>query len=197
VYRRGTLLLSEYREDLAEPLALAISSLSEMLTEAGSAWRVADGSSCGLVRRVNDTTQAQVDAASPPDTDAAGKVGEAWNLCFRFEPDYDNAYRQAVLAVEAVVFPSMLPNDQRKTLGKVVSHLGDTLGRWTVGGLDATEIRSSEALLAMLKALWHSHQRHAAANGTVSDVSREEAETAVNLAVTIVQWFSAGLVKQG
>lgn len=46
----------------------------------------------------------------------------------------------------------------------------------------------------MLETLWHNPQRHAQGDGRIHDVSRDEAETAVGPVVTIVQWFSAGLV---
>ena len=84
-----------------------------------------------------------------------------------------------------------VPRSSRATLGSVVSHVADTVGKWTVGGLEAIEQPSGETLLAMLRTLWHNQQRHANTDGTIEDVSRSEAEAAVGLAVTLVQWFSS------
>jgi len=53
---------------------------------------------------------------------------------------------------------------------------------------------SGETLAATIRTLWHGQQRHARSDGTVVDVSLEEAETAVGPAVCLVQWFTSGLV---
>lgn len=170
--------------------------LDQMLTEGGSVWKTTFDPFWGLTRRVNETTQALVDLASSPATDAARKIAAAWSACYRHEPDYDGAYRNAVLAVEAVALPVIVPNDKRGTLGNVVGHLNDAYPRWTVGGLDDERQASGATLLTMLRTLWHNQQRHAQPDGTVRDVGRTEAETAVALAVTLVHWFASGLVKR-
>ena len=167
--------------------------LDAMLKDGGSLWTVALEPRWGLVRRVNETTQAHVDLASSTQTDAARKIASAWNACFRPDPNYDTAYRDAVLAVEAVTIPATLPRSNRATLGTVVQHIADTVEHWTVGGLDAPQQQSGETLLGMLRMLWHNQQRHASGDGTIRDVSGSEAEVAVGLAVTLVHWFSTGL----
>lgn len=196
MYERGSKFMEEGYDEEGIALAEAIGSLETMFAQAGSAWRIADGPECGLVRRVSETTQAQADAAATPDTDAARMIGKAWHLCYKYGPDYDNSYRLAVLAVEAASLPLMLGSDQKGTLGKVINHLKDTLDLWTVGELDAQESRSSDMLLAMLKTLWQNQQRHAGVDGTIRNVSQLEAESALNLAVTLVQLFSAELVRR-
>ena len=78
----------------------------------------------------------------------------------------------------------------------VLSHIADTYERWTVGGLDAEQQASAATLLAMIRTLWHSQQRHARPDGTIRDVGRAEAEAAVTVAVTLVHWFGSGLVER-
>lgn len=168
--------------------------LDESLAEGGSIWRQTFEPYWGLVRRVNEATQALVESASSPSTDAARKIASAWNACFRHEPDYDRAYRDAVLAVEAVALPLVIPDNKRGTLGNVVAHVADTVGRWTVGGLDSEQQASGATLLGMLRTLWHNQQRHAQSDGIILDVTKAEAESAVALAVTLVHWFASGLV---
>ena len=76
-----------------------------MLIDGGSLWTTTFEPHWGLVRRVNETTQAHVDLASSAGTDAARKIAAAWNACYRHDPNYDLAYRDAVLTVEAVTIP--------------------------------------------------------------------------------------------
>lgn len=184
-----------HMDDVREHLRAAV-LLKRLFAEGGSAWTTMLEPFWGLTRRQNEATSALVEQASSPATDAARKISAAWSACYRHQPDYDGAYRDAVLAVEAVALPAVVPNDAVGTLGKVVSHLSNTHERWTVGGLDATQQGSGATLLAMLRTLWHNQERHARPDGTIVDVSQEEAEAAVALAVTVVQLFASGLVQR-
>lgn len=147
-----------------------------------------------MVRRVDDTTAELVEIVGSPRSDAARKVKAAWQACYRHTPDPDSAYREAVRAVEAVTIPVTIPDSPRASLGGVIAHVRDTLPRWSIAGLDASEIDSAQTLLDMLMTLWHNQERHARADGTIVDVSQAEAEAAVTLAVTLVHWFTTGLV---
>ncbi|MFC6286809.1 hypothetical protein ACFP3Q_11400 [Nocardioides sp. GCM10027113] len=176
----------------------AARTLDRLLTDGGSAWRV-DQSADGwlLIRRVGEATTELVEAATAPQTDAARKIKSAWSYCYRREPNYDLAYRDAVLAVESLVIPMTVPDSPRASLGTALAHVRETVSRWSVGGLDSKEIASCQTLLDMLKTLWHGQQRHAERDGTIRDVSRIEAEAAVSLSVILVHWFGSGLVKKG
>lgn len=170
--------------------------LEHILTEGGSVWGVQYSPFWGLAKRVNDTTQALVDLASSPSTDAARRVTSAWSACYRHKPDYDKAYRDAVLAVEAIALPIVLPKASRGTLGTVVAHIRDTVDQWSVGELNADEQASGETLLAMLRSLWHNQERHAQPDGSIRDVTQSEAEAALPIAVMLVHWFSSGLIRR-
>lgn len=192
---RGSGAIDDEDIEQAERLVHGAHRLDTVLREGGSAWAAYVGSPhWGLVRRVNETTAELVKAVTSPDTDAARKITSAWTACYRLDPNYDVAYRDAVLAVEAVSIPVTVPASPRASLGQVISHIRDTQSRWSVGRLDAKEIASAELLLTMLKGLWHNQERHARSDGSIIAVTREEAEAAVSLAIPIVHWFTTGLV---
>jgi hypothetical protein len=170
--------------------------LAQNFTEAGSLWRVVTQPLWGIERRVNEASQHLSAAASSGTTDAARKVASAWNSCYKPQPDYSAAYRDAVLAVEAAVLPVAIPADSSGTLGKAIAHIANTVEKWTVGDLDTTKQSSGQTLLAMLQTLWTNQARHAAPDGTIRDVSQQEAETAVSLAVTLVHWFTSGAARR-
>lgn len=193
--KRGSAAIDDDDDGLAARLVDAAQQLHTILTEGGSLWGAHVGPPVWcLVRRVNDATAELVKAVVAPRTDAARKIESAWVACYRRDPDYDSAYRAAVLAVEAVAIPLALPDATKATLGTVIAHVRDSLSRWSVGNLDTPDIASGEALLAMLKTLWQNQERHARGDGTIVDVSRGEAQAAVSLAVTLVHWFVADLV---
>lgn len=176
-----------------ERLVEAAQRLGTYLVEGGSLWTAhVAPPTWGLVRRVDETTAELVDVITFPSTDAARKIRAAWHACYRHGPDPNTAYRDAVLAVEAVVFPVTIRNDAKATLGKAISHIRDTLSQWSVGGLNTDQ--SAETLLAMMETLWQNQQRHARQGGEIVDVSQPEAEAAVGLAVLLVHWFTTGLV---
>lgn len=54
---------------------------------------------------------------------------------------------------------------------------------------------SGAVVVGMMRMLWHGqHDRHGGQPSAPGNVSAEEATVAVGLAVTLVQWFDAGLV---
>ena len=151
----------------------------------------------GLTRRVDSTAQAAVEAAIAEESTASAPLAAAWQATFGRQPDPTAGYREAVLAVETVACPVFLPNDAAPTLGKAISHLNDTLARWTVAGLDDERQPSAATLLAMLRTIWHNHDRHVEQGGRPPEpVPQAEAETVIFLAVTVVQWFQRGLVEK-
>jgi hypothetical protein len=172
-------------------------SLDESLGQAGSAYTVSIVSDWSLVRRVDETLAALTSTVASGSTDAAVEIGEAWKQCYKRDPDYDDAYKHAVLAVESVASALFTPNDPSPSLGKAVAHLKSTTAKWTVGGLDAPQITSGEALLTLLQMLWHNHRRHVSQGGSPPPpVTKEEAEAGVSLAVTLIHWFNSGLVRK-
>lgn len=181
-------------EDTRREVTTAVTLLDRILTDGGSLWRFETDPHWCLVRRVSEAAEQQYQQSTSNASDAADRLKTAWTACYRQNPNYDEAYRNAILAVEAVVLPETIPKDTVGTLGKAIRHMRDTASRWSIGGLGTDALSSGEVLLSMLELLWTNQQRHAKGDGTISSVCREEAEAAVGVAVTLVQWFSAGIV---
>ncbi|MEV5769130.1 hypothetical protein AB0L34_31870 [Micromonospora sp. NPDC052213] len=60
-----------------------------------------------------------------------------------------------------------------------------------------TSAPSSHVIIAMLRMLWHGqHDRHGGQPSAPGNVSVDEAQVAVSVAVTLVQWFDAGLIQR-
>jgi hypothetical protein len=171
-----------------------LAELEAILSQGGSVWRVSTTPHWGLERRVPAELRALVDSATSADLDASRALAAAWHACYGARPDYSKAYDEAVTAVEACLLPVTTPNDKKATLGKALSHVKDTQARWTVGGLKGDRQQPGGTLVSMLETLWEGQQRHAQPDGSIVGVSGNEAEAAVSLAVTLVHWFTAGLV---
>ena len=103
--------------ETARAFVRAAEELDTILTEGGSVWRVSYEPYWCLQRRVNKSTQALVNIVSSANTDAARKIASAWNALYRQSPDYDRAYRYAVLAVEAVAIPMTVSTEQESLAG--------------------------------------------------------------------------------
>jgi hypothetical protein len=161
-------------------------ALEPMLSQAGSAWRATKR---GLERRVSEAAQAQFEATQ------AGRAGEhlrqAWSSAYGRKPNASDAYREAVRGVEVYVCRALLPNDAKATLGKALGQLraDPSKLRCVLQGADATA-----TAVAMLDLLWKSQRdRHGTADEAAPlHVSLEEAQAALHLAITIVQWFQSG-----
>jgi hypothetical protein len=180
----------------AQDIETRVFLLSQILTDGGSLWRFEAEPHWCLTRRVSETAEAQFAMATRHNSDAASRLKQAWAECYRQNPNYDQAYRNAVLAVEAVVLPITSPRDPAATLGKAIARIRDSQDRWSLAGFKSGDPSGAQTLISMLQLLWKNQERHARNDGTIADVSPAEAEAAVNLAVTIVHWFSANLAKK-
>lgn len=175
-----------------------VRELEVVLDEANSTWRVSrpENGRWLLERRVDATTTAAAHDLFERRTTAADLLAAAWAATFRRAPDLTAAYRNVVLAVESVATPVLTPKDTSPTLGKAIAHLRDTTARWTVADLDDQGQKSALTLLGMLQTLWQNHQRHVAAGGHApAPVQQDEAEAALLLGITVVQWFERGHVR--
>jgi hypothetical protein len=170
--------------------------LDELLTDGGSAWRLAENGR-SLVRRVESTA---TDAMLAVDNPTAGShLRAAWAAVYGRHPDPTRAYSEAIKAVEAASIPVVLPNDRDATLGKVIGAFKqpEQRARWRLAISAPNDGQAEVAvLLDMLRLLWQGQtDRHGGSTPTVA-ISAPAAEAAVHLAVTLVQWFSAGAVEK-
>lgn len=171
------------------------------LTDAASQYRV-DFDSRSLVRRVDETVQKAADATvKDAPAASADHLRAAWVAAYGLNPDPDKVFNESIRAVEEVACP--LVEERRAaqggaTLGTVISELGKNSGhRWelTLSGKDG-QPRDIESLVAMLQTLWQAHvSRHGGAPKSRRQ-NQDEAEAALHLAVLLVQWLNAGVLRR-
>ncbi|SDR08279.1 hypothetical protein SAMN04489765_3114 [Tsukamurella pulmonis] len=170
--------------------------LDQMLTQSGSAWRVGlRRGSTGLVRRVPEGVADAAERAFQYG-DAGRRLAKAWEAIYGLSPNPSNGYSLAVKAVEDAVMPVVSPNDQTGHLGKAIGSIAN--GTWTLPHLrEDTRAPSHDVLVSMMRLLWvGQHDRHGGPSSVgVPEVTQQEAESAIALAVTLVDWFSTGKVQ--
>lgn len=173
---------------------LLVDRLGELLTTGGAGWRINAGKN-GLERRVEPTVTAAVAAtiqAAP--ADAGDHLRIAWDSAYSRNPDPDKAYDEAVLAVEALACPLVCPTNPRPTLGTVIADLGNQSAQWALVIGDSTgQHAAPDRLVEMLKLLWQGQSRHAGALNSRRQ-TQAEAEAAVHLAASVVQWLGSGVL---
>jgi hypothetical protein len=170
------------------------STLEEILVQGGSAWRASEGGQ--LERRVPEAVAAAAERIMGTAARAGQHLALAWRAAFGRSPDPSTAYREAVKSVEAAAAPIVSPRDPAPTLGTMIAAFRDAPGKWQIV-LKPARIDPHAAVLGMMQLLWFSqHDRHGTADDSAPlNVSQDEAEAAVYLAVTLVQWFTSGAVK--
>jgi hypothetical protein len=169
--------------------------LEHILSQGGSAWRVS-ASRDSLERRVSAEAAARAAELTTGGTRAGDHLRNAWHSTYGRSPNPSEAYREAVKAVEAAAIPIVCPNDQVATLGKMLGQMRATQDKWRIA-LKPMQGTAVADLLGMLELLWTAQlDRHGTADPEAPlSVSQGEAEAAVHLALTLVHWFQAGLVR--
>lgn len=99
-------------------------SLEQILAGGSSAWKVGVRTGvAGLERRVPLGVQAAAEAGMATPGDAGRLLSEAWHAVYGQSPQPDLGYRKSIEAVEAVVLPKVMPNDDTATLGKAIGQM--------------------------------------------------------------------------
>ena len=101
--------------------------LETLLREGHSIWKVSDRYD-SLERRQDATVtsaahQATETARSADRAASATRLEEAWSAAYGLHPEPSKAFGQAILAVEAVAVPAIVPNQADATLGHVLGQL--------------------------------------------------------------------------
>jgi hypothetical protein len=158
-----------------------------------------DGS--GLERRagvVAGTAYAKAArAAAKPDAgSAAGHLRAAWKAAHALKPDPVVAYGEAIKAVESAAHAVVEPNNGRATLGTMIGQLRGNPQAFKIALAGRSGAGDVGTVTAMLALLWDGQtSRHGGKDPTRSE-TLEEAEMAVHLAVTLVEWFVSGSVRR-
>lgn len=159
-------------------------------------WRVGKrGDFAGLERRVPVGVQEAADTAMVSAGDAGALLAESWHAAFGRSPDASLAYSKSIKAVEAAAIPVVLPLDVTATLGKVVATLRQHADWRLPLGKEHQLTPSWQTVTDMCQSLWSGQtDRHGSNNHRPP--TQDEAETAVFLAVPLVQWFTSGAIER-
>jgi len=170
--------------------------LEKILARGGSLWCVGvrDGHA-GLERRVPEGVHDAANEVMAIRGNAGTLMSKAWHAAFGRNPNYEEAYKNAVLAVEAAATHIVEPtNAELGTLGTTVKKLRND-ANWSLNiRKEHKSETTAQVVLALMQSLWTGQERHAGV--THYPNTKEEAEAAVFLAVPLVQWFSSGAIKR-
>jgi hypothetical protein len=184
---------------LSEQNAAEMQELETILRDSASEWRVGIvNSKPGLVQRIDQTVQTAAEEIVAGGTRAGDLLAHAWRHAFSMTRDPSAAYRCAVRAIEAAAAPILTPDDPRPSLGKMNAVLRDGMSKWDFAFTVDSAVEPKVVLLQMMQLIWtNEYSRHVDADDTVPlHVSQEEAESAVVLALTLVNWFTSGSIKR-
>jgi hypothetical protein len=182
---------------LMEDPKRAARTLTQMLDEAGSEWTLDYTlGRYGLVRRVPPETQAAAERVMSTSDKAAQHLRIAWHAVYGRQPDPSKGYGEAIKAMEVVTIPVVCPANPRATLGRVIKDLKAKPGKWAVNLKHPDPERQVETVADMLDLIWKGQSdRHGDPDPDAPiSVTQEQAEAAVHLAVTVVQWFNTRAV---
>jgi hypothetical protein len=172
--------------------AEAVEQLDQLLEDAGSAFTVDWLQRC-LKRRVDPTVT--VAAVHTMTATPSRHLREAWAATYGRHPDPAKAYDEAVRAVEAAAIPVLRQKGTKQTLGTVHRYLKHAGGSWALA-IEGANDGDVAPLTAMIELLWRGHlvARHPG-GPNYRPQRQDEAEMAVHLATTLVQWFISGAVR--
>ncbi len=164
--------------------AANVDTLRQYLSLANSTWTVSPDNSC-LTRRVEPAAEVAAAEAMRPTDVASEELAEAWRKTYSREPDASDAWDHSIKAVEHIYKPIVSPKNVKATLGTIIRDIENSthLFQFVLKKPDGTEL---DQFLSTLKMLWPNPDRHG--SGQTAPVSLVEAQAAVHLAVTVVQW---------
>lgn len=174
-----------------------LDELQSILRISSSEWKVGKrGSHAGIEKRVPEGVQHAADEVMAVPGHAGQLLSEAWHAAFGRDPDFEKAYAKSIKAVEAAAIPSVSPKNVNATLGTVIAQMRDQKDWKLELTREHSTHTSAQVLLGMMQMLWTGqNDRHAGQTG-YQPSTQSEAETAVLLAVPLVQWFTSGALQR-
>ena len=175
--------------------------LENVLREGHSVWKVS--ANRDALERRQDTTvtraahHATETARSAGRPASAVRLEEAWSAAYGLHPEPSKAFSRAILAVEAVAVPAIVPNQADATLGHVLGQLRNHGHLYELAIVTKAGVPSSvEAPTALIGLLWEGHTDRHEGNHPALPITQEAAEMAVHAAAVLVQWFSSGAIRR-
>jgi hypothetical protein len=172
--------------------------LDGMLSTAGSVWEVKYSEYFYLSKRVTEEMAMAADKAMSARDRASEHLKRAWREVYSKERNPGSGYSEAVKAVEAAAIPVVSPKNPTATLGTVIAEMRNAPQNFRVGLFTKDPVAQTQAFIGELALLWQGHLRHGDGNAdplTPIDVSQEEAEAALHLAIQLVKWFRDGTIR--
>lgn len=169
----------------------ALTKLQRILDDGRSLWTITrlPNGTWGLGRRVDAASQHRAEVVLSPETLAAQHLRRAWGYLYQRESAPGHALDEAIAALESAGRRVVIPTNRDATLGLMISALRDKPEKWTVAA------GTVEAFRERLAMLWTRQPRHGVVEtNDVKDVSPQLAEAAVHEAITLVHWFTSGLI---
>lgn len=165
----------------------------EALLAAGNSAYAVRADRAGLEMRTTPEVQAQVQQVV---TTAAGSAGEhlanAWNEAYSRTPDPVKSYSESIKAVEAALAPVVSPNNLKATLGTLIGQVNANPATYKFVIGDGTNSDGVGTALGLMRLLWEGQtSRHGGVNPTRHETT-EEAQAAVHIAATLVQYGVSG-----
>jgi hypothetical protein len=179
----------------------AIRLLTNILDEAGSAYRVAwtrDGLEERVTPAVRDAVRQTIADAVAQSTagSAADHLAAAWQAAYGRSPDAVRAYSESIKAVEAAAHAVVQPNNAKATLGTMLGEIRNARHKFRTAITVPNTGDPIAAAEAMMRTLWQGQtSRHGGQSGTVPE-TLESARAGVHLAAALVQWFVSGAVSR-
>ncbi|MGW1987888.1 hypothetical protein ACWCPJ_36475 [Streptomyces collinus] len=182
-----------------QPRHLLRRELQQLLDDGRSAYTLRSDQA-GLCQRVDPTAEALAAAAvtNAGQDSARGSAGthlsRAWAAAYALHPDPVRAYSEAIKAVEAAAHATVEPNNRKATLGSMIKVMENTRARWEVGIGHEPSSAGAETIERMMRLLWTGQtSRHGGSHPT-RDETVAEARAAVNLAVSLLNFFTEGIL---
>lgn len=176
-----------------------VEDLEFFLAHGGSLWTVSSASEPHqLVRRVDPTVQKIAEQVMLGSSKAQVHLQKAWQDIYGRHPDASDGYREAIRAVEAAAQTIVSPTDTLATLGKMIAVLKEKPSKWTTTLHHPNGAENQVIYVAgMMEAIWKGqHDRHGSGDESVPlDVSLEEAESALSIAVSLVHLFRSEAIR--
>lgn len=170
-----------------------VREMDEILTRGSSMWTIGERSgNPGLVRRVPEGVQAATEAVIAGAGSAGALLAQAWSSLYGRVPDFEEAYEKAIKAVEEAGVSTVCPNNPMATLGTMARDM-ENQGNWRLETAEDPKHQSADTPYKMVQSLWAGQESRHGGNGYRSP-TQGEAESAVMLAVPLVQWFTSGVV---
>ena len=152
-----------------------------------------DGYEHRIVNRQSSELLEIVQEVTSDMSRASEHLRRAWTLGFSREADLNNACIEATKAVEAAAKDTIIPDNPRATLGRMIDAMEDKPTKWQTD-LESPDSNDLKTVIGMMTMIWKGHLRHGNPDEPL-DVSVEQCQMIVHTAAILVHWFQSGRIR--